>query len=547
MLFLNKSDSTSRTEKSKLVDSQNMTEDGVKTAASVQRQSAGTADGMEKTTPAAAQAQKQQRERSADRSGGMTDSLGRPIPNDTNSLTVGATGPVLLEDIHFIDKLSHFDRERIPERVVHAKGTGAFGTFVAYESMKKYTMADFLSEKGKQTPVLVRFSTVIGGRGSADTVRDPRGFATKFYTNDGIYDLVGNDLPVFFIRDGLKFPDVIHSLKPAPNSNLRDPERFWDFISLTPEATHMITWLYSDRGTIKDYRNVDGFGVNTYIWVNADSERHLIKFHWKTMQGLETIDRFEAERLAGSEPDIAVKRLYDAIAKDDHPKYELCVQLMTPEEGEELPFDPLDDTKTWPEDRFPLMKVGLMTLNRNPQNFFAEIEQAAFCPGNIVPGVELSADKMLQGRSFSYLDTQRHRIGPNFAQLPVNRPLKPPLNNQRDGAMTYEFNPSPINYSPNSLADNRPRPADIAVPKPVFVEGDVERKTIPRTDDFEQAGERYRSLSDAERSNLSDNIAVELWKCRKDIIERVLGYFEKADADFAENVRNDMEKYRSMG
>ena len=355
--------------------------------------------------------------------GELTDSLGRPVSNDTNSITVGADGPVLLEDIHLIDKLAHFDRERIPERVVHAKGAGAFGNFVTYNSMEEYTMADFLNRKEKVTPVLVRFSTVIGGRGSADTVRDPRGFATKFYTNEGIYDLVGNDLPVFFIRDGIKFPDVIHSLKPSPETNVVDPQRFWDFVSLSPEATHMITWLYSDRGTIKDYRNVEGFGVNTFIWVNRNSVRHFVKFHWKTKQGVETIDRFEAQRLAGTDPDIAVKRLHDAIARGDHPKYELCVQLMRPEEADSLPFDPLDDTKTWPEDLFPLIKVGMMTLNKNPDNFFAQVEQAAFCPGNIIPGVEFSADKMLQGRSFSYLDTQRHRIGPNFMQLPVNKPL----------------------------------------------------------------------------------------------------------------------------
>ncbi len=476
----------------------------------------------------------------------MTDSLGRPIPNDESSLTVGPNGPVLIEDIHFIDKMTHFDRERIPERVVHAKGAGAFGMFEAYESMEEYTMADFLNRAGKQTPVLVRFSTVIGGRGSADTVRDPRGFATKFYTNEGIYDLVGNDLPVFFIRDGIKFPDVIHSLKPAPDTNIVSHCRFWDFFSLTPESTHMITWLYSDRGTIKDYRHVEGFGVNTYIWVNKNSQRHFVKFHWKTMQGVETIDRLEAQRLAGSDPDIAVRNLYEAIARGDYPRYELNVQLMKPELAASLPFDPLDDTKVWPEDAFPLMKVGMMTLNRNPENFFAQIEQAAFCPGNIVPGVEFSADKMLQGRSFSYLDTQRHRIGPNFAQLPVNRALKPPLNNQRDGAMTYEFNPSPINYSPNSLNNNIPRPASVTVPKPVHVSGDVERKVIPKTDDFTQAGERFRSMTRVERAHLCDNIAVELWQCPKDIQERSLSYFERADPDFAEGVRRDMEKYHRL-
>lgn len=474
----------------------------------------------------------------------MTDSFGHPIPNDKHSFTIGPNGQVLLQDLHFLDKLGHFDRERIPERVVHAKGAGAFGKFVLSESMSQYTTADFLQVAGRQTDVVVRFSTVIGGRGSADTLRDPRGFATKFYTSQGNYDLVGNDLPVFFIRDAIKFPDVIHSLKPAPNSNLRDPERFWDFISLTPEATHMITWLYSDMGTIKDYRCIDGFGVNTYIWVNKESVRHLVKFHWKTMQGLETIDRFEAERLAGADPDIATRHLYEAIEKGNYPKYELYVQLMTEDEAESLPFDPLDDTKTWPEDVFPLKKVGVLTLNRNPQNAFAEIEQVAFCPSNLVPGIELSADKMLQGRAFSYNDTQRHRLGTNFMQLPVNRPVSNVDNNQRDGDMTYTFNPSPINYSPNSLAGNRPVEADIEVPKPVFAQGELGRFPIEKQDDFTQAGEHYRSFSEEQRNHLCDNIAVELWRCKPDIITRVLSYFEKADMEFANCVTKYMDMYR---
>ncbi len=473
---------------------------------------------------------------------GMTDSFGRPITNDTSSLTVGENGPGLIEDIHFIDKLSHFDRERIPERVVHAKGAGAFGSFKLYQSMCKYTTADFLQSPYRLTKVFVRFSTVIGGRGSADTSRDPRGFAVKFYTNQGIYDIVGNNLPVFFIRDAIKFPDVIHSLKPSPDSNLRIPQRFWDFISLSPESTHMITWLYSDRGTIKDYRRMDGFGVNTYIWVNSKSQRFFVKYHWKTQQGIETIDRYEAERLAGTDPDIATRLLHDAIEKGDYPKYELCVQIMTPEQATQLPFDVLDDTKTWDEEQFPLIKVGMMTLDKNPQSFFAQVEQAAFCPANIVPGIELSDDKMLQGRSFSYLDTQRYRLGTNFAALPVNRSISPVDNNQRDGAMTYEFNPSPINYYPNSLADDRPRPFDIFVPKPAFVEGYVQRKVISNTDDFSQAGKRYDGMSEEEKNALCSNIAVELKECRGDIIKRVLANFSKASPDFAHRVSKEMRK-----
>ncbi len=473
----------------------------------------------------------------------MTDALGRPIPDDDNSLTVGRSGPTLMEDLHFLDKMGHFDRERIPERVVHAKGAGAFGKFVCYKDMSAFTMADFLSCARKTTDVFVRFSTVIGGRGSADTVRDPRGFAVKFYTNQGIYDIVGNDLPVFFIRDAIKFPDVIHSLKPSPDSNLRVAERFWDFVSLSPESTHMITWLYSDRGTIKDYSRIDGFGVNTYVWVNAKSERLFIKYHWKTQKGLETIDREEAQRLAGEDPDIASRKLYNDILVGNYPKYELAVQMMTQEQADALPYDPLDDTKVWSEIDFPLIPVGMMTLNKNPQNFFAQVEQSAFCPANLVPGIELSADKMLQGRAFSYIDTQRHRIGPNFAQLPVNRSISPVSNNQRDGEMTYEFNPSPINYSPNSLNSNRPTPANIPVPKPVHLEGDAVRMPIERTDDFTQAGERYRSLSKTEQEHLCDNIAVELKTCNSNIQRRVLDNFAKASREFAQGVVNAMRRY----
>lgn len=466
----------------------------------------------------------------------LTDSLGRPIPNDNNSLSVGANGPVLIEDIHFIDKMAHFDRERIPERVVHAKGAGAFGYFTVYKSMEDYTFADFLNLPNKKTKVFVRFSTVIGSKGSADTVRDPRGFAVKFYTEQGIYDIVGNDLPVFFIRDAIKFPDVIHSLKPSPNTNLPEPERFWDFVSLSPEATHMITWLYSDRGTIKNFANIDGFGVNTYVWVNKSGIRKFVKYHWKTMQGIKTIDRHEAQRLAGENPNIAVQNLYTTIAKGEKIEYELCVQLMDPKDAINLDFDPLDDTKTWPEDKYPLMKVGMMTLDENPKNFFAQVEQAAFCPANIVPGVELSADKMLQGRSFSYFDTQRYRIGPNFAGLPINKSISPVDNNQRDGAMTYDFNPSPINYLPNSLNDNRPHTANLPIVKGEYLEGYVERTPIEKTDDFTQAGEHYRSLTQMEQEHLVDNIASELYSVKKDIQERVLKYFYSASKEFGKQV-----------
>lgn len=467
----------------------------------------------------------------------MTDNLGRPSADDKNSTSVGPDGPVVLQDTHLVNKLAHFDRERIPERVVHAKGTGAFGYFECYQCMSEYTCAHFLQSPGKKTKTFVRFSTVIGSKGSADTVRDPRGFAVKFYTEQGNYDIVGNDIPVFFIRDAMQFPDVIHALKPAPDTNLRNPERFWDFISLTPESTHMIAWLYSDRGTIKDYARIDGFGVNTYIWVNKSGKRRYVKYHFKTNQGLETISRQEADYLAGADPDIAVRTLRERIDSGNYPSYELCVQLMDPKDVEGLSFDPLDDTKTWPEDQFPLYRIGKLVLNKNPDNFFAQVEQSAFCPGNIVPGVEFSADKMLQGRIFSYTDTQRHRIGPNFAQLPVNKPIVPVHNNERDGFMTYHINPEPINYSPNSLNNNKPTPTNQMV-SPVYVKGYIAPSPILKKDDYSQAGERYLSYSKEERLTLADNIAVELVLCNSQIIKRVLSNFAKACPEWATLVEN---------
>ena len=323
--------------------------------------------------------------------------------------------------------------------------------------MAQYTKASFLQDPKKQTPVFVRFSTVVGARGSADTARDPRGFAVKFYTEEGNYDLVGNDLPVFFIRDSLKFPDMVHAFKPAPDTNIPTSSsansRFWDFISLTPESTHMITWLFSDRGTVKSYRKMEGFGVNTYKWVNAAGKAVYIKYHWKPLAGVETIDRHEATRLAGEDPDIATRDLYYTIASGKTVEFELKVQMMEIADELNQSFDPLDATKTWPEDKFPLMLVGKMILNRNQENYFAEVEQAAFCPASIVPGVELSADKLLQGRAFSYADTQRYRLGPNYLQLPVNRPIVPVNNEQRDGPMQYApYGNGSVNYEPNTLA-----------------------------------------------------------------------------------------------
>lgn len=474
----------------------------------------------------------------------MTSALGKPIGDDNNSLTVSPSGPVLLQDVEMINKVAHFDRERIPERVVHAKGTGAFGEFVSYGNVKEYTKASFLQEKGKVTPVFVRFSTVIGSKGSSDTARDPRGFAVKLYTDQGNYDIVGNNMPVFFIRDAIKFPDLIHSLKPSPRSNIPDPERFWDFISLTPESTHMVTWVYSDRGTIDDYTKMDGFSVNTFIWVNEEGKRRFVKFHWKTKQGIKTIDRKEATRLSGENPDIAVENLRKDIENKNFPKWELCVQIMEIEDADKLEFDPLDATKTWPEDRFPLYPIGMMTLNKNPDNFFAQVEQSAFCPGNIIPGVEISADKMLVPRTFSYSDTQRYRLGANFSTLPTNRPLVKVHNNEQDGEATIFYSTSNTNYFPNSLNKNIPTPDSSVIPPKYCVSGEVEKTPIRKQDNFTQAGERFIQMTKEEKEHLADNIAIELYKCKNDIVNRVLKNFDQANHLFAQMVYDLIVKYR---
>jgi len=464
-----------------------------------------------------------------------------PVSDNQNSLTVGERGPVLLQDVHLIEKLAHFDRERIPERVVHAKGAGAHGYFQVFKSMAKYTCAKFLQHPQQKTPVFVRFSTVVGARGSADTARDPRGFAVKFYTEDGNYDLVGNNLPVFFIRDAIKFPDMVHAFKPAPDTNIPTSSsansRFWDFISLSPESTHMITWLFSDRGTVRSFRKMEGFGVNTYMWVNAEGKTVYVKYHWKPKAGIETIDRYEATRLAGEDRDIATRDLYETIASGKTVEFELHVQIMEMADELKQIFDPLDAAKTWPEDKFPLMLVGMMVLDRNPENYFAEVEQAAFCPAAIVPGIDFSADKLLQGRIFSYGGTQRHRLGANYLHLPVNQPKVPVSNNQRDGAIQYApYGGGTVNYEPNTLAGGKPSEAQATVTAKGHMEGDMTRRRISLTNDFEQAGERYRSLSKVDQDHLVDNIVDSLGKADKSIQQRMVANLTKADPEFGKRV-----------
>lgn len=473
----------------------------------------------------------------------LTTNQGVPVSDNQNSLTVGNRGPVLLQDVHLIEKLAHFDRERIPERVVHAKGAGAHGYFKAYKRMADYTCAKFLQTPSKKTPVFVRFSTVVGARGSADTVRDPRGFAVKFYTEDGNYDLVGNNMPVFFIRDAIKFPDMVHSFKPAPDTNISDSNRFWDFISLHPESIHMITWLFSDRGTIKSYRKVEGFGVNTYKWVNAKGKAVYVKYHWKPVAGLETIDRHEAIELSSQDPDIATRDLYETIASGKTVEYKLYVQIMKIADELKQDFDPLDCTKTWPEKKFPLIPVGIMVLNKNQDSYFAEVEQAAFCPASIVPGIELSADKLLQGRAFSYTDTQRYRLGTNYLQIPINKPKVQVNNNQCDGVMQYAHSGGgSVNYEPNTLANGIPHESVTMVTEQLFLKCNAVRQKISLTNDFQQAGERYRSLSKQEQDHMVDNIVDDLGKANIMIQKRMVGHFSKADSEFGKRVANGLNR-----
>jgi len=476
----------------------------------------------------------------------LTTNQGVPVSDNQNSVSVGERGPVLLQDVHLIEKLAHFDRERIPERVVHARGAGAHGYFQVYKSMAKFTCAKFLQSPEEKTPVFVRFSTVVGSSGSADTFRDPRGFAVKFYTDDGNYDLVGNDLPVFFIRDAIKFPDMVHAFKPAPDTNIpvssSANSRFWDFISQIPESTHMITWLFSDRGTVKSYRKIEGFGVNTYIWTNQEGKSVYIKYHWKPKAGVETIDRHEATLLAGVDPDIATRDLYDTIAQGKGVEYELKVQIMEMEDELKQNFDPLDPTKTWPEDKFPLMPVGKMVLDRNPENYFAEVEQAAFCPASIVPGIELSADKLLQGRSFSYADTQRYRLGPNYLQLPINRPKAAVCNNQQNGPMQYgPSGKGTVNFEPSTLEGGAQKEAPAVPAFRQRLDGVVTRRKISLTNDFEQAGERYRGLGKVDSDHLVDNIVDSLGKANREIQQRMVANLTKADAEFGKRVAEGLK------
>jgi len=480
----------------------------------------------------------------------LTTRQGHPVTDNQNIRTVGDRGPGTLENYHFLEKITHFDRERIPERVVHARGAGAHGVFEAYgkagdEAISKYTRAKLFQEAGKQTPVFVRFSTVIHGGHSPETLRDPRGFAVKFYTEDGNWDLVGNNLKIFFIRDPLKFPDMVHAFKPDPITNVQNMERFFDFVSLSPEATHMITFLFSPWGIPANYRQMQGSGVNTYKWVNAAGEAVLVKYHWEPLkQGIKNLLQQEANNIQALSFNHATLDLYEAIERGDYPEWELCVQIMNDGEHPELVFDPLDPTKLWPADQFPFLPVGKMTLNRNPDDYFFEVEQAAFGTGVLVDGLDFSDDKLLQGRTFSYSDTQRHRVGTNYLQLPVNAPKTHVATNQSGGQMQVRVdraqgqNPH-VNYEPSSLGGLQEAVPQGKDHEPHYDANLVHRK-IPRPNDFQQAGDTYRAFEPWERDELINNLVDALAQCNEEIRSRMIANLTQADADYGQRVADGL-------
>lgn len=465
----------------------------------------------------------------------LTTASGIPVSNDQASLTTGPIeGYTLLQDAHLSEKLAHFNRERIPERVVHAKGAGAHGVFEVTNDLSSFTCADFLSHKGKKTPIFARFSTVGGEKGSADAERDPRGFAVKFYTEQGNYDLVGNNTPVFFIRDAIKFPDFIHTQKRNPQTNLKDPNMFWDFLSLTPESLHQVIILFSDRGTPATFRHMNGYGSHTFMWYNEKKEYVWVKYHFKTDQGNKTLTAEEAEILKGNDPDHATRDLSEAIARGEFPSWSVYVQIMTPQQAKKYPFDPFDVTKVWYHGDFPLIELGKMTLNANPQNYHAETEQSAFSPSNLVKGIGWSPDKLLQGRLFAYHDAHLYRLGTNYQQIPINRPKHEAHTYQRDGSMSIQGNGGPTpNYYPNSISGT-PAPDETFAPPAIEIQAILESHTRFIEDvDFIQPKEMYcKVFNDTDREHLVHNLTLHLGGAKKNLQKRQCALFYKTDKDW---------------
>ncbi|AZM74705.1 catalase [Streptomyces sp. KPB2] len=480
----------------------------------------------------------------------LTTESGAPVADNQNSASAGIGGPLLIQDQHLIEKLARFNRERIPERVVHARGSGAYGHFEVTDDVTGYTHADFLNTVGKRTEVFLRFSTVADSLGGADAVRDPRGFALKFYTEEGNYDLVGNNTPVFFIKDPIKFPDFIHSQKRDPFTGRQEPDNVFDFWAHSPEATHQITWLMGDRGIPASYRHMDGFGSHTYQWTNAKGESFFVKYHVKTDQGIRCLTADEAAKLAGEDPTSHQTDLVQAIERGVYPSWTLHVQLMPVAEAANYRFNPFDVTKVWPHADYPLKRVGRLVLDRNPDNVFAEVEQAAFSPNNFVPGIGPSPDKMLQGRLFAYADAHRYRLGVNHTQLAVNAPKAVPggaANYGRDGLMAS--NPQgryAKNYEPNSYDGPAETGTPLAAPLPVSGHtGTHEAPLHTKDDHFVQAGALYRLMSEDEKQRLVANIAGGLSQVsRNDVVEKNLAHFHAADPDYGRRVEEAVRALR---
>ncbi|CAL9410231.1 catalase [Streptomyces lavenduligriseus] len=480
----------------------------------------------------------------------LTTESGAPVADNQNSASAGVGGPLLIQDQHLLEKLARFNRERIPERVVHARGSGAYGHFEVTDDVTGYTHADFLGEIGKRTEVFVRFSTVADNLGGADAVRDPRGFAVKFYTEEGNYDLVGNNTPVFFIKDPLKFPDFIHSQKRDPFTGKQEPDNVWDFWAHAPEATHQVTWLMGDRGIPASYRHMNGYGSHTYQWTNAKGEGFFVKYHFKTNQGIRCLSTEQAQELAGKDPNSHQTDLLQAIERGVHPSWTLYVQIMPAAEAADYRFNPFDLTKVWPHKDYPLQRVGRLVLDRNPDNVFAEVEQAAFSPNNFVPGIGPSPDKMLQGRLFAYADAHRYRLGVNHTLLAVNAPKAVPggaQNYGRDGFMAVNGQGRHAkNYEPNSY--DGPVETGRPLSAPLAVTGHTGNHAAPahtKDDDFFQAGELYRLMSEEEKSRLIANIAGGLSQVsRDDVIEKNLAHFHAADPEYGKRVEEAVRALR---
>ena len=466
--------------------------------------------------------------------GPITRDSGAPIGDNQNSQTAGPTGPVVLQDAYLIEKLARFNRERIPERVVHARGTGAFGEFVTSGNHSDLTRASIFSKNGKKTPVFVRFSAVIHGKHSPETLRDPRGFATKFFTDEGNWDLVGNNLPVFFIRDAMKFPDMVHSLKPDPVNNIQDPNRFFDFFSHIPESTNMLTAVYSDLGTPRSYREMDGNGVHAFKFVNKKGEVRYVKFHWISQQGIKNLSSEEATEIQGKDFNHMTRDLYNEINKGNYPSWILEAQILETKDFDKLDFNPLDATKEWV--RIPNLKrvkLGKMTLNKMPDNFFESTEQVAFSPNVLVPGIEPSEDRLLQGRLFGYSDTQRYRLGINYQMLPINRPKVEVNNHNQEGSMNYDSSRGSVNYQPNNFGSKGTFDDPQYKHSQLTLSGTTQQEMIKKTLNFRQAGETYRDFTEDEKINLIKNLAGDLNAVKNPKVKlQMTAHFYCADSDF---------------